>query len=124
MQPAPVFPDDPGVAWIVGVGFRPAVWATHEVGPWCPLLVPAPDADTAYGPKYDGSIKAHAVVVALPPLLDLQTLQSPLLIRGEESVAWVPDSPAPAIVPLPGSAILLAAALLCFALFRPKPKAF
>lgn len=48
------------VVWFPGIGFRPAIWASHrhdEVDPQRPQI--APDADLAYLAKWDGPALTH-----------------------------------------------------------------
>ena len=53
------------VVWFPGIGFRPAIWASHrhdDVDPQRPQI--APDADVAYLAKWDGPALTHPLTNA------------------------------------------------------------
>ena len=144
---APTYdPDTAPVLNLIGHGYRPAWQPADYIGPRmdCPMWLPGPDADIAYGGKLDPfkpveGIGMGAVVYARvvypeakvadggtstgggasgkwsPPLFpDWPTITHPCC--GEP---WVPHEPP--IVPVPASGVMMVIAIAALALWRYWP---
>lgn len=82
-----------GIHWFPGLGFRPAVWSSHRTDGVDPArLIIAPDADTAYLCGKADCLDALRVTYT----------------GGADFAAAVANDFAPAAVPLPASALMLA----------------
>lgn len=139
MSAAPCTPENPCLHWFPNEGFRPAIWATDEIGPWCPLLIKADDSPYAgKAPVAPFDPYGHVPVsdIITPALLATPTESNASTPRITEPgfpgwpgfPSWPgkpgvidpapPPGPMPSPVPLPAGGLLLISALVAFAAVR------
>lgn len=99
-------PYDPAAAPVldlVGFGFRPAWQPADFIGPRmdCPMWMPAPDADLAYGGKTPPAwIDPYAAVPSdLMVLIEGAAASAPAALVSASTMTWWPLDPLPPVYP-------------------------